>query len=115
MWPPSNLKKVQRKPPVKSKETGLPALNIKRQTKGTNFNINHDIKTKTTSLTTATPSLYALPKVMEEKQVSSAIPGAVWVPESRKRGEVTKWERGSEGWGHQVHHMTLPLNPRPLI
>ena len=95
-WPPSSLKRAHRKPPVKSKETSLPALNVQRQSKGNN-NIKHDISSKTT----ATASLYALPKVMkEEKPDRAAIPGAVWVPEGRKRGEVTKWEGGSEGWGH---------------
>ena len=93
MWPPSNLKKVQRKPPVKSKETGLPALNTKRQTKGGKVKFDHDILSKTAS----TASLYEVFK--EEEQVRAAIPGAVWVPEGRKMGEVTKWEGGSEGWG----------------
>ena len=43
--------------------------------------------------------MYAPSEVFKEKQVRAAIPGAVWVPEGRKRGEVTKWEGGSEGWG----------------
>ena len=95
MWPPSNLKKAQRKPPVKSKETGLPALNTKRQTKGGKVKFDPDILSKTAS----TASMYAPSEVFKEKQVRAAIPGAVWVPEGRKRGEVTKWEGGREGWG----------------
>ena len=86
-WPPPNWKRTARKTPAREKEAALPMLNSKRQVKG-NFKIKPD------HTNASLVSVNSLPGTPPVKKGEATIPGAVWVPEARKKGGELGREEG---------------------